>query len=195
MRDKRLILLQEVGFVYRTVRGELPKTTLVVALVTVLVTGLDLVHPQIGRALQRTPAAIDAHEWWRFITPILINPEGWRQITFNLVSLILIGAIVERQWGGRLWLAFYVIGGVAGEAVGLAWQPIGAGSSVAVCGLLGSLVVSLVLCVRTGPARFGGIFILTGALLLIGLRDLHGPPVLAGASVAAIVWFVRRIAR
>ena len=113
------------------------------------------------------------------------------QIATNLFGLAVLGAIAERQWGPRWWFVFYLGGGVVGEIAGLAWRPVGAGSSVAVCGLLGSASVSL-LRVGTNPARMGAVFILAGGLLLIVLNDLHGPPILAGASLAACAAVVRR---
>jgi rhomboid protease GluP len=158
--------------------------------VTAIVTGLDLLYPRIGRARQRTPAAIGG-ESWRLISPILVNPEGWKQIATNLLGLSAAGVLVERQWGPRWWLVFYITGGIVGQIAGLAWQPVGAGSSVAVCGLLGAISVSLV---RTGtnPGRFGGALMLAGALLLTYLHDLHGPPILAAAVLAALAAVVTR---
>jgi rhomboid protease GluP len=173
------------------IRAGLPRITAIVVVGTVFLTGLALRFPQIEAALGRTPA-IRAGEWWRLLTPIFINTHGWAQFVSNVLALAVVGAVVERQWGPGLWVAFYVAGGLAGEIAGLAWQPFGAGSSVAVCGLLGSLSVFLLLTVRTGAARFGGIVILAGGLLLTALRNLHGPPVLVGAFLAAAAWVIRR---
>jgi rhomboid protease GluP len=171
--------------------AEPPRATAVVLVVTVLLTGLALASPQIAAALDRRPSAVVAGEWWRLITPILINTHGWVQFVSNTLGLAGVGAVVERQWGPRLWLVFYVAGGIAGEAAGLAWQPFGAGSSVAICGLLGSLSTFLLLAVGTGAARLGGIVILASGVLLTILRNLHGPPVVVGASLAAAAWLLR----
>ena len=176
--SQRLLLLTSV-------RAERPSATMAVFLVTALATGLDLAYPTISRAVQRTPAALSG-EWWRLVSPILVNPHGWKQIATNLSALIVVGAIAERQWGPRWWFAFYIGGGVVGEIAGLVWQPVGAGSSVAVCGLLGSVSVAL-LRVGTTPARFGATLILAGAFLLTYLHDLHGPPILASALLAVFV--------
>lgn len=173
------------------IRARPPRITAIVLVVTVLLTGLALVFPRIEATLGRTPA-VRAGEWWRLLTPIFMNTHGWTQLISNVLALAVVGAVVERQWGPGLWVAFYVAGGLAGEIAGLAWKPIGAGSSVAICGLLGSLSVFLLLTVRTGAARFGGIVILAGGLLLTALRNLHGPPVLVGALLATAAWVIRR---
>jgi len=59
----------------------------------------------------------------------------------NLAFLALIGVIAEQVLSRPQWLALYLAGGAAGELAGYAWQPVGAGNSVAVCGLAGALAV------------------------------------------------------
>jgi len=169
-----------------------PRTTAGVFLVTSLATAVGLVHPPFVRAVERSPAALTQNEWWRLISPILVNAHGWMQVTSNLLALAVVGVVAERLWGSRLWIAFYIAGGVAGEIAGLAWKPIGAGSSVAVCGLLGSVAVSLLACMGTRAARIGGSLILAGGLFLTYLRDLHGPPILVSALLAAVILASRR---
>jgi rhomboid protease GluP len=166
-----------------------PKVTLTVLLITAISTGLQLVFPPILSSLQRTPAALSG-EWWRLITPIVMNRGGWPEIFFNMFTLAAVGTVVEQHWGGPRWLVFYLTGGFAGEIAGLAWRPVGAGSSVAVCGLMGALAVWL--CSRASPWYFRllGASILAGAMLLTGLHNLHGPPSLASAVIAVV--FFRR---
>src|SRR5262249_40872012 len=104
----------------------------------------------------------------------------------------VVGTVAERAWGHGWWLGFYLLGAVVGEVAGLAWKPVGAGSSVAVCGLLGSVAVWLLARVATWPGRFGAVVIVGGALLLTARHDLHGPPILAGALVAVLLVARRR---
>jgi rhomboid protease GluP len=83
-----------------------------------------------------------------------------------------------------LWLGMHLL---FGEVAGLAWHPSGAGSSVAVCGLLGALAIVLWRRVQTLGARVGAsILIAMGAALTLS-ADLHGPPILAGAIVALVL--------
>jgi rhomboid protease GluP len=86
--------------------------------ITAFLTGLQFIVPGVLSALERTPAAFSSHEWWRLITPILINRGGWKEITFNFLSLPICGVIIERLWGSRAWLLFYLIGGFVGECAG-----------------------------------------------------------------------------
>ena len=56
----------------------------------------------------------------------------------------IVGCIVERIYGPWRWLLFYLAAGLTGEIAGYAWQPQGAGASVAGAGLLGALLTWLV---------------------------------------------------
>ena len=85
-------------------------------------------------------------------------------------------------------LLIYVVSGFVGEVAGLAWKPYGAGASVAGAGLLGALALWLAAKNRTTPALFGALVILGGAVVLTILKDLHGPPILAGAALAGLMF-------
>jgi hypothetical protein len=50
---------------------------------------------------------------------------------------------MERVVSRWVWLVAYVGGGLVGQVFGHHWQPVGGGNSVAVCGLVGLLVVLL----------------------------------------------------
>lgn len=165
----------------------IPKATLTVLVITGIVTGLQFYFPVLIVALQRTPGMLASGQWWRLLTPILINPEGWLQIAFNFPGIAIVGFLVERMFGSARWLILYMTGAVVGELAGMAWKPAGAGSSVAVCGLLGGLAAWLLWRRQPAQARFGGATILLGALVLTGMRDLHGPPLVAGALAAAVM--------
>lgn len=167
-----------------------PVTTCAVFAVTALATALTFLYPHLVPALERTPTMLAHHEWWRFITPVFINPEGWPQIVFNAVSLPLLGAIVEREFGAARWLAIYFSSAIVGEIAGCAWKPNSAGSSVGSSGLLGA-AAALLLVARAPQARVGAFVILIGAATLTWFRDLHGPPILFGFAVA---WLMHRLA-
>jgi len=164
-----------------------PKATIAVLFITGIMTLLQFSFPVLVAALARTPGMMAQGQCWRLITPILINPEGWSQIVFNLLGIAIVGCLVERVFGSVRWLILYLTGAVVGELAGGLWKPVGAGSSAAICGLLGGLAAWLLR--RRGPtqSRLGGTMILLGAMVLIGMRDLHGPPLVAGALVAAVM--------
>lgn len=163
------------------------KATHAVLFITGTVTALQFRFPSLVVTLERAPGMLASGQWWRCITPVLINPEGWSQIGFNLSGIAIVGFLVERMFGSARWLIFYLTGALVGELAGSVWKPVGAGSSVAICGLLGGLAAWLLWRRHPLQSRFGGAIILAGALVLTGMRDLHGPPLLAGAFAAAVM--------
>jgi len=90
-------------------------------------------------------------------------------------------------WNGNFgtwrWIVLYFVSGVTGEIAGYAWQPMGAGASVAGAGLLGAFAVWLILENRAPQAMTGAVFVLVGAAILTLVRDLHGPPIMIGACM------------
>lgn len=164
-----------------------PITTVAVWTVTALITGSQLFTPAVLSALRRDPFGLSTGEWWRLLTPLFVHPEGWPQITFNFTVLAAVGVLAERLFGSRRWLLLYFASGCLGELAGYAWQPHGAGASVAIAGLAGGLLACLL--ARTGHpvARLGAAGALLGAVLLTVYRDIHGPPILAGAALAAVM--------
>jgi rhomboid protease GluP len=164
-----------------------PLTTLAVFALTAASTALQFVFPGLLQIFERRPGALAEHEYWRLITPIFFHAEGWQQIVVDFTGLMILGAILERIVGGARWLVLYLAAGLAGEIAGFAWKPLGAGSSVAICGLLGGLAAWLLRKGRPVRLRFGGMVILAGALLLTALRDLHGPPLVVGVVLGWVI--------
>ncbi len=172
-----------------------PKATLAVLFITAGLTALQFRTPVLIGALERKPDMLASGQWWRLITPILINPEGWQQIAVNLAGIAIVGILVERIFGSAGWLMLYLTGAVVGELAGWRWQPTGAGSSVAVCGLLGGLALWLVWRKRPIQLRFGGAVIVMGAVVLIAGHDIHGPSLVAGGLGAAALTISRDATR
>jgi rhomboid protease GluP len=135
-------------------------------------------------ALARDPSA----PWWRVVTALFAYDDGWPQIIGIVVGVLVLGVVGERRFGSLRWLAIFFIAGLAGQLVGLAWQPLGAGSSVAVAGLLGAVAVWLLSPSSGVPAfaRVGPLLILAGGAYLMAVRDIHGPPIFVGAGLAAL---------
>jgi|SRR5215510_4292697 len=168
------------------IRRRIPVATLTLLAITGLTTGLQFVFPEMLTALRRNPEALRADEWWRVISPLFVHAEGWPQILFNFTAIAIVGTIVERIYGSRLWLLFYFAGGLTGEIAGYAWKPHGAGASVGGAGLLGAMAAWLLSRKAPLQPRIGGGILLAGALTLTAFRDLHGPPILLGAGIAAL---------
>ena len=100
------------------------------------------VVPGLLGSLQRTPEGLHG-DWWRTGTALFGQDGGVVGALSNLAFLLILGAIAEQFLAAWQWLACYFGAGLAGELAGYAWQPVGAGNSIAVCGLAGALVVAL----------------------------------------------------
>jgi membrane associated rhomboid family serine protease len=176
-------------------RGDLtkqPVATVTVLTVTGIVTALQFVFPPLLPLLQRTPSALALHQWWRLFTSLFVHADGLRQIAFNFSAILIVGILVERIFGHLRWLLIYFTCGLVGQFFGYAWQPSGAGASVAGAGLLGSLAFWLLHNGKVVQLKIGGAIILLGALILVYYRDIHGPPILAGALIAFALTLPRR---
>jgi len=162
-----------------------PRLTVAVFVVTLAVTMMQLVWPEVLPALRRQPSMIAGGEVWRFVSAWLVHDEGVRQVAFNLTALAIAGTLIEFMLGGAAWLIAYVGAGLAGEISGIFWQPVGAGNSVAVCGLIGALAAWQVMR-RDIPVIARLVFppvCFAGALVLVVSSDIHGPPLLVGGAV------------
>ncbi len=173
-------------------RRTLPITTITVLVITAIFTGLQFPFPAVLETLRRNPHALAAGEWWRMVTPLLVHSDGWAQIIFNFIAIIIFGVLAERVFGHWWWLLLYLGGGIIGEVAGYIWDPFGAGASVGLFGLLGGLLLWLLLSFTTTRARIAvGVGLLTVVALLI-MRDIHGYAALAGACLAILpLWRVR----
>lgn len=169
-----------------------PRLTVAVFVVTLAVTMAQLVWPEVLPALRRQPSMIAEGEVWRFASAWLVHDEGVRQIAFNLTALAIAGTLVEIMLGGVAWVIAYAGAGLAGEIAGIFWQPVGAGNSVAVCGLVGALAAWQAMR-RDIPVVARLVFPLVyfaGALVLVANSDIHGPPLLIGGAVG---WASKRL--
>ncbi len=95
-----------------------------------------------------------AGEIWRFITPMFLH-LSIPHVLINMYSLYAIGPAVERFFGKARFVAVYLLCGIAGVVLSLAFSPYrSAGASGAIFGLLGSLGAFLYLH-RDLFGRFG----------------------------------------
>jgi rhomboid protease GluP len=170
----------------------LPITTIDVVVITAIFTGLQFPFPAVLEALRRNPQALAGGEWWRMVTPMLVHSDGWAQIIFNFVAIIIFGALAERVFGHWWWLMLYLGGGIVGEVAGYLWDPFGAGASVGLFGLLGGLLLWLLLSLGMPRARIAAVIGLLVVVALLIIRDIHGYAALAGACLAALpLWQAR----
>ena len=116
--------------------------------------------------------------------PLLVHDGGWPHLAANAAALVVVGVSVERAFGRRLWLALYLAGGLAGELAGYAWQPRGAGNSVAVCGLAGGLLAALLVGREAKVSAIGAVFVPYWVGALVGYAS---ESLVVGVGLCALV--------
>ena len=166
-----------------------PIITLLITAVTFLITGLEFVFPKLLFEFWRNRKALLAGEWWRIVTPLFVQVTGW-QCLVNGVGVIVFCHLTERLYGRRL-LALYFIPGVLGEIISYLWHPnwLGAGSSLGIAGVVGSLFAFIFLRGReVSPlALIFAALGCAGAVALCFYRDNHGPSILIGVLLASMM--------
>lgn len=174
---------------WRHLRARPLVATAVIIALTCLTFALQLAYPEVLPALQRDLEGLKAGEWWRLITPLFVQPQGVFQLVFNLMFIVVLLPMAERLYGAMLWL-LYLVPGVVGQVVNHIWSPDGGGgSSTAVFGVMGSVLVYVLWHRKSAPKQYPifAILGLLGALVMIFTRDGHGPGLLTGAALAALI--------
>ncbi len=164
-----------------------PGMTLVLAAVTAVISILGNLNPDILAALGRDRDALLSGQWWRLVTPLFVQDGGWAGTVFNLVALLIVGAIAETLYGRGVLVGVYFAAGVVSEIAGytiLQHQGF-AGNSVADLGLAALCLVTYLVGLRPLPRVLGGIGLLAGAALIV-TANLHG----VGFAVGAVAGLV-----
>ena len=97
----------------------------------------------VGR-LALSPTLVDAGEYWRLLTPILVH-GGALHLFFNMYILFMYGPNVEQAFGTVRFVIMFLITGFMGSAFSYAFPPDNAsvGASGAIFGVVGILIVYL----------------------------------------------------
>jgi rhomboid protease GluP len=120
----------------------LPFLVITILLITTIGVIFQLLDPTVFLALRRDPVALSRGEWWRVITPLLVNDgDPFWHFVFDTFGLILVGTVTERLLGQVRWLILFLVGAAAGTIAGYLWNPYGAGLSISLCGLISGLVI------------------------------------------------------
>ena len=168
-----------------------PVATLVVAILTIAGFAVQSTVPGALDAFQRNGTAIAGGEGTRLFTALFFQDGGMAGFVSNLAGLLIIGALAEQVVSRRAWVGFYFVPALACEAIALAWQPIGAGNSVAWLGLASALFF---LAIRQRSDRRLLAVGLVGLAIGMGLsimENIHGPAILLGVVLA---WAIGRTA-
>jgi membrane associated rhomboid family serine protease len=152
--------------------------------------------------------AVQRWQVWRFFTYQFFHADFWH-LFGNMLGLFFFGPLVERWWGSRRFLAFYLVCGISGAFFYLLLYPIlpGVGPGTALVGASGSLFGILAaaaviapdmrvmllfppipMSMRTLAMLFLGIAALS---LLVGARNAGGEAAHLGGAIMGFV-LVRR---
>lgn len=164
-----------------------PLLTLAVMLVIGATLALMSARPELLPLLSRDPAMLGSGEVWRAVTALFAQDGGMPGALFNLFWLLVLGSMAERRFSRPAWLAIYFGGGIAAEFLALAWQPSGAGNSIACLALAGALCSDW----REGRGRWWragiGLLGLAAAAVLIFANDIHGIGFLIGMAIGLVL--------
>lgn len=163
----------------------MPVITVAAVGVAVVAAVVQYTVPSAVPLLQREPGALEAGQWWRLVTPLLVQTLGWYQVVTNLVTLALVGVVAEWRVGRWRWAALFAAGTVGGQAAAYAGQEPGGGDSIAICGLAGGVVVWLL--VRRAEASRWAVGVLVCYVAALTGWGLSGVRAAGLAAVAAVV--------
>ena len=164
-----------------------PVLTTAAVIVTAVAAIVQYTAPAVVPVLERGP--LDTGEWWRLVTPLLVQTLGWYQVVTNLVTLAFVGAVAEPLLGRWQWVVLFVAGSVGGQVAAYAWHEPGGGDSIAICGLAGGVVVRL-LAGGTGESPWPTRVVVGYVAALTGWGFLGIPGAAVAVVVAAVVLVV-----
>lgn len=139
--------------------------------------------PAVVPLLERSQSGLMGGDWWRLATPVLVQTLGWHQTAANLVSLAVIGLVSESLLPRLWWLAFLGSGILGGQAAAYMWEEAGGGSSIAICGLAGGLIVVLLGSVRREAVPRAAVPIAVGYVVALTGWGLGGVSAAAASCV------------
>jgi membrane associated rhomboid family serine protease len=176
-------------------KSHFPQTTFLLVVAIAIPSVLQFFFPAILSTFQRDYERFLNGDWWRLVTPLFVQDGGVPGTIFNLISLALVGSVAERIWNGRTMLFIFFIGGIIGEIVGFAWQPIGAGNSIGNFSLAASIAIATLTRPSPNPAQLLAVVALGANGILLWLQDIHGAAALMGvihAFFLSRVWHAKR---
>ena len=68
--------------------------------------------PVVFKAFGLSPESILRYQIWQFFTYMFLHSSGIFHILFNMFVLWMFGSELERHWGSRLFLSYYIFSGV-----------------------------------------------------------------------------------
>ena len=91
-------------------------------------------------------------------------------------------------------LIIFFAGGILSELVALAWQPTGAGNSIANFSLAASIAIFCLVFDSSKWVRSMAIIVPGAGIILLFLKDIHGAAITFGMLIALLfIWSDRRM--
>jgi len=108
--------------------------------VLMVIRGVGLMDPSIDSLLKWGAdfGPLTTHgQWWRMLTSTFVH-VGILHIAMNMYILLVSGPFVERLYGNVGFAVLYLLSGLGGSLVSLAWHPmlVSAGASGAIFGAM-----------------------------------------------------------
>ncbi|MGH2807889.1 MAG: rhomboid family intramembrane serine protease [Actinomycetota bacterium] len=125
------------------IRATAPAVTTILA-INIGMFILQQLAPEVTARLLLVPQAVDAGQWWRLLTPMVLH-AGFLHIFLNSYVLYIFGPNVEQAFGTVRFIALYVVSGFMGSVLSYVIPPDNPslGASGAIFGLAGVLFVYL----------------------------------------------------
>lgn len=163
--------------------------------ITAVVSVIAFFSPVVSDALRFAGVYIDPvlgsqMQPWRAFTSALVHGSFWH-LALNMLSLWMMGRILEPLLGRGRFITLYVFAAFAGSLAMALWDPWQAvvGASGAIFGLFGALIV----IARRLGSDITGIMIVLGVNLVFGFTvpgiawEAHVGGLIAGLAVGAIL--------
>src|SRR5690242_15952571 len=72
-----------------TANRNVPIASILLIGITALITGLQFFFPEILSSLRRDPEALRTGAWWRVVTPLFVQADGWPQCCANAIAALV----------------------------------------------------------------------------------------------------------
>lgn len=150
------------------------------------------VWPALLGLLDRDPEEVTHHgQVWRLLTAAFVQDGGVPGTIFNLVTIVIVAALAEWYWGGRVMAATFLAAAVLFNAQGVAFDSAGAGNSGATFALGASLAAALAIS-RTGRDRLQGVLVPLVGVVMTVLGNYHGQALVYGFVIGVVLWALTR---
>ncbi|WP_456391618.1 rhomboid family intramembrane serine protease [Nitratifractor sp.] len=86
------------------------------------------------------PALVGQGEWWRLLSAMFLH-GGMEHLALNMVSLFIVGRMMELYFSRSVYLLLYLLSGIVGFLVSMAVHPmtVSIGASGAIFGIFGAI--------------------------------------------------------